>query len=62
MGVFVSSLKYGILRILRYNFDCGNHILCTLLAFMEFWFFIYNSITKRLEDEVTLFEITIRPL
>ena len=47
-------------RILRYNFDCGKHTICILLAFIELWFFIYDLITKRLEGQVTWFEFTLR--
>jgi len=59
--VFAPSLKYRILRILKYDFNCSKHILCTSLVFIKLWFFIYDLITKRLEGKVTLFEITIKP-
>ena len=48
IGVFVPSLK---LRILKYDFNYGKYILCTSLVFIELWFFIYDSITKRLEGK-----------
>jgi len=60
IGVFIFSLKYKILKILRYDFNYGKHILCTSLVFVELWFFMYDSITKRSEGKITLFEITIR--
>ena len=59
---FISSIRYGIPKILRYNTDCGNLRVMISSELITSTLLMYFSMILRSELDATLLVIIERPL